>query len=89
MGETIVSENLQLLRLLKKHNILKLPVFFFFFSPQLFRNDGKFGAKNHFTDLRTANTIHLFVAIKRKLFRLILFLSKFIYISLKQTSING
>ena len=35
MGETIVCENLELLRLPKKHNALQLAAFFFF-SPQLF-----------------------------------------------------
>ena len=34
-----------------------------FFSP-LFRNNGEFGAKNYFTDHRTANTNQLFVVIR-------------------------
>ena len=53
-----------LLRLRKTHNSLQLPVSFFsFFSFSFFcviRNIGKFGAKNYFTDHRTANTIQGF-----------------------------
>ena len=60
----------------KRHNAFQLPVFFFpssRFSASLIRNIGEFGAKNYFTDHRTANTNHLFVPIKRKLFGTILF----------------
>ena len=39
----------------------------------LIRNIGEFGAKNYFTGHRTSNTIKLFVPIKRKFFRSILF----------------
>ena len=38
----------------------------FFFSPPLFRNNRGLGAQKYFTDLRRANTIQLFVAIKRQ-----------------------
>ena len=53
-----------LLRLLENHNASYLPIFFFS-SPPLLRNNGEFGAKSFFTDFRTANTIQLFVAIKK------------------------
>ena len=52
-----------LLRLCEPLNALQLPVFFsFFFScfASVIRNIGKFGAKNYFTDHRTANAIHGF-----------------------------
>ena len=40
--------NALLLRLLKKQNASQLPPFFFF-PPPLFRNNGEFEAKKHFT----------------------------------------
>ena len=51
-----------LLRFLEKKNASQLPLIFF--SPPLFRNYRKLGAKKYFTDHWTANTIQLFVAIK-------------------------
>ena len=54
------------LRLPEKQNGSQLSLFFLFFPP-LFRNNGEIGAKMYFTDLRTANTIHFFVAIKGNL----------------------
>ena len=45
-------------------------------SASLIRNIGEFGAKNYFTDHRTANGIQLFVPIKRKFFGSILFQNK-------------
>ena len=50
-----------LLRLLEKHKALRLS-----FSPSssslyLFRNSGEFGAKKHFADHQTPNTMQLFV----------------------------
>ena len=38
-------------------------------SASLIQNIGEFGAKNYFTDHQTANTIQLFVHIKRKFFK--------------------
>ena len=46
-----------------------------FFST-IYRNNGEFGSKKKFTDHWTANTIQLFVAIKRSFFWSILFLNK-------------
>ena len=46
------------------------------FSTSLIRNNGEFGAKDHFTDHRTANTIQLFVPIKKEILGGILFQSK-------------
>ena len=45
-------------------------------SASLIRNIGEFGARNYFTDHGTANTIHLFVPLKRKFFGSILFQNK-------------
>ena len=46
------------------HNALQLPVFYFFsfflWLCQCYRNIDKFGAKNYFTDHRTANTMYPF-----------------------------
>ena len=50
------------LRLFVKHNALELQVSLY--SAELFRNIGKFGAKEYFMDHQTANTIQLFIAIK-------------------------
>ena len=47
-----------------------------FDSASLIRNIGEFGAKNYFTDHRTANTIQLFFPTKRKYFGPILFQNK-------------
>ena len=46
------------------------------FSASLIQNIVEFGAKKYFIDHQTTNTIPLFVPIKRKLFRLILFQNK-------------
>ena len=46
------------------------------FSANLIRNIREFGAKIYFTDHRTANTIQLFVPIKRKFIGSILFQNK-------------
>ena len=57
----------KLLRLLEKHNALRLPLSLCSTSSsssQLSRSIGEFGAKNYFTDHETANIIQLFVPIK-------------------------
>ena len=46
------------------------------FSASIINNIREFGEKNHFTDHRKANTIQLFVPIKRKFFESILFQNK-------------
>ena len=46
------------------------------FSASFIRNIGEFGAKNYFAGHRTANTIQLFVPIKRNFFESILFQNK-------------
>ena len=53
------TESLNKLRLIVKHNALKLPVFPS--SVEIFQNIGEF-VKKYFTDHRTCNTIQLFVA---------------------------
>ena len=47
------------------------------FSATRVRNIGKLGAKIYFTDHRTANTIQLFVSMKRNLFGLFFFWTNF------------
>ena len=59
------------LHLLVRHNTLELPVSFF--SAERFWNIGEFWAKKHFRDYRTANTVQLFVAIKRNFSSLFFF----------------
>ena len=56
------SNSCLFLRLLVKHNALELQVSLY--PAELFRNIGKFGAKEYFMDHQTANTIQLFIAIK-------------------------
>ena len=46
------------------------------FSARLIRNIGEFGAKKYFIDHQTANTIQLFVSIKRKFIGPLLFQNK-------------
>ena len=68
----------KLLRLLETYNALQLPVFFSFFSffCQPYPEYRGIRSKKYFTDHWTANTIQLFVPIKRKflgwLYRLVL-----------------
>ena len=66
-----------LLRLRETNNTLQLPVFFFFsFFCQPYSEYRGIRSKNYFTDHLTANTIQLFVHIKRKFFGSILFQDK-------------
>ena len=64
--------------LCETHNALQLPVFFFFFSffCQLYPEYRGIWSKNYFTDHLTADTIQLFVPVKRKFFGSILFQDK-------------
>ena len=48
-----------MLRLRETHNALQLPAFFFLFFCRPYRNIGKCGAKDYFTDHRKANTLLL------------------------------
>ena len=71
-------QHLSFLLLREKHNALRLPVFFFFFSffCQLYSGYQEFGAKNYFTDYRTTNTIQLFVPKKRNASGLFFFITR-------------
>ena len=64
------------LRLREIHNALQLPVFLIFFCQTCVSNIGEFGSKKYLTEDWTANTIKLFVSIKRNIFVSILFLNE-------------